>query len=129
MSMYKDYGWENEGFNESHKYLLDPIIKLLPKDGSPILDLGCGNGAISNFLIKKGYNVYGTDASVSGIELAKKSNPQRFYLQDLSCDELPEQLRNIPFKTVISTEVIEHLYDPRKFVLFCKNILTTGGGG
>ena len=33
-------------------------------------------------------------------------------------------LQNKVFDTIISTEVIEHLYDPRKYVTFCKNILS-----
>ncbi|RYG16437.1 MAG: methyltransferase domain-containing protein, partial [Chitinophagaceae bacterium] len=31
--------------------------------------------------------------------------------------------------TIISTEVIEHLYDPRSFIRFCKGILLNNGGG
>jgi 2-polyprenyl-3-methyl-5-hydroxy-6-metoxy-1,4-benzoquinol methylase len=73
--------------------------------------------------------VYGTDASPSGIEIAKKKNPQRFFLQDLEKDDLPEELQNIGFDTIISTEVIEHLYSPRDYLDFCKKILLKHGGG
>ena len=43
--------------------------------------------------------------------------------------KLPTELADKKFKTIISTEVIEHLYDPRSFFDFAKNILTTAGGG
>ena len=39
----------------------------------------------------------------------------------------PEELSTIRFDTIISTEVIEHLYDPRKYVLFCKQVLKGKG--
>jgi 2-polyprenyl-6-hydroxyphenyl methylase/3-demethylubiquinone-9 3-methyltransferase len=32
---------------------------LLPKDGSAILYVGCGNGSFANYLIEQGYKVYG----------------------------------------------------------------------
>lgn len=43
--------------------------------------------------------------------------------------ELPPELLPIPFKTVISMEVIEHLYSPRTFVAFVRGILEANGGG
>ena len=129
MAEYKDYGWNNGNFTGAHEYFIKPIIRMLPLDGSAILDVGCGNGSFANFLLKNGYNVYGTDASKKGIEIANKINPDRFFVQDLSSDELPSELTQIKFKTIISTEVIEHLYDPRKYIEFCKNILLNSGGG
>jgi 2-polyprenyl-3-methyl-5-hydroxy-6-metoxy-1,4-benzoquinol methylase len=128
MSDYQDYNWENESFTQAHAYFMPPIIKMLPADGSPILDVGCGNGSFANFLISKGFNVYGTDASVTGIELANRRNPGHFFTQDLSEDTLPVELKEIKFQTIISTEVVEHLYDPRKYIRFCKAILEESGG-
>lgn len=129
MSEYRDFGWISGEFTIAHAYFMQPIINMLPIDGSPILDVGCGNGAFANYLISKGYNVYGTDASASGINIANKTNQGRFFLQDLSIDELPAELQVIKFKTIISTEVVEHLYDPKKYILFCKSILEKSGGG
>lgn len=129
MITYKDYGWQNAKFTNAHSYLLPVIEKMISGKDELIMDVGCGNGAIANYLINNGYNVYGTDASEQGIQMANKSNPGRFFLQDLSKDELPDELKDLPFKTIISTEVIEHLYDPRKYISFCKNILTKSGGG
>jgi len=42
------------------------------KKSRTILDVGCGNGEMTNRLISEGYNVYGTDGAVTGIEIAKK---------------------------------------------------------
>src|SRR5690606_10377856 len=67
--------------------------------------------------------------SPSGISLASEFSKDRFAIQDLSKDELPEKFFHLKFDTLISTEVIEHLYDPKGFIRFCKNILMQNGGG
>jgi 2-polyprenyl-3-methyl-5-hydroxy-6-metoxy-1,4-benzoquinol methylase len=128
MSKYKDYGYHNDQPTYTFDYLQQPILSLLNKSkNSCILDLGCGNGYWVSYLISKGYNAYGIDASESGITLANKKNPGRFFVQDLSTDRLPEGLQNLTFDTIISTEVIEHLYDPEGFINFCKQVLKSNG--
>jgi 2-polyprenyl-3-methyl-5-hydroxy-6-metoxy-1,4-benzoquinol methylase len=128
MPGYKDYGFTVSDSAHSFRYLQEPILALLNKSSNQcILDLGCGNGYLVNLLLTKGYNAYGTDASVKGINIARQTNPDRFFLQDLSTGELPDELHDQPFDTIISTEVIEHLYDPQGFIDFCKQALKPGG--
>ena len=129
MTDYHDYGWECGSFTEAHSYILPALLKMLPEKDKVILDVGCGNGAIANFLIGKGYNVYGIDASSTGIKLANKISPERFFKQDLTYGVLPVELSALQFSAIISTEVIEHLYNPRQYVTFCRNILEKNGGG
>ena len=128
MTEYKDYGYPDSSPSHTFFYLHDALLSMLNKDTNcHILDLGCGNGHLVNYLIKQGYNAYGTDASTEGIAIAKEEHPDRFFLQDLSTGSLPVELKNIPFDTIISTEVIEHLYDPEGFIKFCKNALQKNG--
>jgi len=128
MAEYRDYGFTTNEPAHTFGYLLPPLLSLLDKTPNRvILDLGCGNGFLVNYLLKAGYNSYGTDASENGISIARQENPERFFLQDLSSGNLPEELQSIPFNTIIATEVIEHLYDPEAFIDFCKKCLQTGG--
>ncbi|MEQ1558603.1 MAG: methyltransferase domain-containing protein [Methyloglobulus sp.] len=127
MNNYKDFGW-SDGATPAHDYLYDDLLGLLGNNKT-ILDIGCGNGVITNRLIRAGIDVFGIDASVGGIKIAKKQNPDRFFVQDLTSGQLPDALQHIQFDTLISTEVIEHLYCPRGFVEFCKRILLTNGQG
>lgn len=129
MSNYQDYGYGNTTMDHSHLYNITPVIEFLDNQDTVILDLGCGNGSFARQLADKGYQVYGTDASDQGIHFANQLIPKHFFVQDLSSDELPEPLRAVQFNTIISTEVIEHLYDPRSFIRFAKNILVKNGGG
>lgn len=128
MSDYKDYGFQTDAPAHTFVYLQAPILSLLNKQTNrTILDLGCGNGYLANFLINLGFNVYGTDASEEGIAIAKQTKPERFFIQDISTGELPVELQEIQFDTIISTEVIEHLYDPAGFLAFCRKLLPKGG--
>lgn len=128
MAQYKDYGYTHSKPRHTFKYLMEPLLSLLDKEKNHgILDLGCGNGYLVNYLLKDGYNAYGTDASEEGIAIAKQEQPDRFFVQDLSTGKLPEELQKISFDTILSTEVIEHLYDPDGFIDFCKASLPKGG--
>jgi 2-polyprenyl-3-methyl-5-hydroxy-6-metoxy-1,4-benzoquinol methylase len=129
MSNYRDYGFNEAIPSHTQAYLSGPILNLLnPRVNKTVLDLGCGNGALSRFLLENGYNMYGVDASPSGIEIASKIYPERFSLMDFSIPTLPEFLNGKSFDTIISTEVLEHLYDPRSFIVLCKEILAPQGG-
>lgn len=128
MAEYKDYGYTNNEPGHTFFYLQHTLLSILNKTSNGcILDLGCGNGHLVDYLINKGYNVYGTDASENGIAIAKKQYSDRFFVQDLSTGKLPTELQNIQFDTIISTEVIEHLYNPEGFIDFCKDILQPNG--
>jgi 2-polyprenyl-3-methyl-5-hydroxy-6-metoxy-1,4-benzoquinol methylase len=128
MSDYKDYGFNTAAITHNFKYMLQPLLSLLDKNNNRcILDLGCGNGYLVNYLVSLGYNAYGTDASERGIEIARQQSPERFFLQDLSTGKLPAELQQQKFDTIISTEVIEHLYDPESFLRFCKEALEPNG--
>jgi len=128
MAEYNDYGYFNDQPGHTFFYLQRPLLSLLNKEQNKcILDLGCGNGHLVNYLLEQGFNVYGTDASEKGIAIAKNTHPDRFFEQDLSTGKLPAELQSINFDTIISTEVIEHLYDPQGFVDFCRDALKGKG--
>jgi 2-polyprenyl-3-methyl-5-hydroxy-6-metoxy-1,4-benzoquinol methylase len=126
MSEYQDYGWK-EGSTYHHNYLYNDLKSILNGKNKRYLDVGCGNGGIALRLLEEGYDVYGIDASITGIDIAKKSQPDRFHVQDINTGELPATLDNIFFDTIISTEVIEHLYNPRNYIAFCKHVLMKMG--
>ena len=64
-----------KNFDFVHRYGED-VLKLIdaPK-GSFVIELGCGNGALSSKLSEMGYIVKGIDASENMIETAKKLYP------------------------------------------------------
>lgn len=127
---YTEYSFSDENAACSHSYLTKSVIELLDKEkNKKILDVGCGNGYLVRLLVENGFDAFGIDASESGINIAKKYYPDRFYLQDINSKILPMELQHINFDTIISTEVIEHLYDPKDYIEFCKDILNKNGKG
>lgn len=70
---YSEFGWSDAQPAFYHQLLCKYIERLLPADGTPILDVGCGNGFTANYLAGKGYDVYGIDASRQGIAIANRT--------------------------------------------------------
>ncbi|MDP1832904.1 MAG: methyltransferase domain-containing protein [Geothrix sp.] len=127
MQDYQDYGWV-QSQTPAHLYLLPTLLKVLgPRQDRRILDLGCGSGFLAKKLLDLGFDVYGADASTTGISLASQTHPGRFFVINSSIHALPRELQGRTFDTVIATEVIEHLYDPAGFIRFCHAILPLGG--
>ncbi len=76
-------------------------------------DLGCGNGSVSNLLSGLGFQVVGVDPSDSGIRLASTSFPHLKFYKGSAYDDLAGRYGRFPL--VVSLEVVEHCYDPRRF--------------
>jgi 2-polyprenyl-6-hydroxyphenyl methylase/3-demethylubiquinone-9 3-methyltransferase len=78
-----------------------------------------GGGLVSTLYSQCGFkNVYGFDASKSGIELARKSFPElakNFFIHNAYESELPLDVPQ-KYDLIISMEVIEHLYDPETYL-------------
>ena len=126
----KNFGWSDENAPFYHKYLVPAIEAFLPDSSAgAVLDVGCGNGYFAGYLSGKGYDVYGIDVAFDGIQLANKKCPGRFFVCDVDDARLPEILLDVPIRTIISMEVIEHLYSPKAFVVFMAQVLKANGGG
>jgi 2-polyprenyl-6-hydroxyphenyl methylase/3-demethylubiquinone-9 3-methyltransferase len=112
-----EYVWDDRGDPVAHRYLMGPICGILKSAGArTVLDLGCGNGAMSAHLAVNGYEVSGCDHSESGIQLARSRAPGvEFFRHDVS-DALPTTHVG-KYDAVVSTEVIEHLLLPRKLMM------------
>ena len=118
--------WVFSGEADNHHYLVPAILRALPAGPARVLDLGCGNGAITAKIKAAGKEVTGLDFAPSGIERARRDNPGvTFYVHDLT-DPLPESLRG-QFDVVVSAEVIEHLFLPKTLFARCREALGQAG--
>jgi 2-polyprenyl-3-methyl-5-hydroxy-6-metoxy-1,4-benzoquinol methylase len=108
-----EFEWSEQGLTQAHSYILPTLIDWLSSAGvETVLDLGCGNGALTNALAAEGFRVTGLDSSESGIAIASEHHPEIEFIHSSLNDPLPQHLRN-RFDAVIAVEVVEHLLLPR----------------
>lgn len=91
-----------------------------------ILDIGCGNGSLSNLIAHQGYEVVGIEESESGVELANQNFPNCRFIQG-TIYNLPYAELGDKFDIVITAEVIEHLFYPKELVRNVKQCLKPNG--
>ena len=82
--------------------------------GKRVLEIGCGRGAFSKYLLSCGADLVAADFSSSAIDIAK-----RLLADSPPCDIRVADIQNIPFgdnefDLVISLETLEHVPDWKK---------------
>ena len=125
-----EYRYVDGNSTNAHQYLTKPLLSLLKDkkllNGAKILDLGCGNGSLSNTLYQQGYKVTGIEESPSGINFARRNFPECQFIQGSIYDFSLPQFINY-FDAVVSVEVIEHLFYPKELVRQAHKYLKPGG--
>ena len=96
------------------------VAQILGDDikGKKILDIGCGDGTMGKALKEKGAIVVGTDISKKAIEKAAHVLDTTFVF-DVEGGDISTISND--FNVVIASEVIEHLFDPKNFLLNMKS--------
>ncbi|MCF8057637.1 MAG: class I SAM-dependent methyltransferase [Desulfocapsa sp.] len=80
-----------------------------------LFDAGCGNGYLAAALAEKGFEVAGCDFSKEGIEQARKLCPDAKFEVCSVYDNMLDTFGG-EWDIVLSSEVIEHLYDPGRLI-------------
>jgi SAM-dependent methyltransferase len=109
---FKNFTYENHPVRQYSK----PFILSNIRETSVVLDLGCGDGEIANFIAEKAKKVVGVDYNKKRIEIAQK-RWQRPNLAFYNREAL-EFLNNTPdkFDTLILSHILEHLDNPKEFL-------------
>lgn len=127
MDALSDYPYSAAHASHTHAYLWEPLVPLV-RAATPvgrIFELGCGNGATAAMLAGLGYEVTGVDPSESGIRIAKEAHPGVRLEEGSAYDDLAGRYGRFP--VVVSLEVVEHVYSPRKFARTVFDLLEPGG--
>jgi SAM-dependent methyltransferase len=105
-------------------------LRFIAKTNSTFLEIGAGNGILSNLLLQMGFNGTGVDMNVSACENNKKLNSSFIKNKRYSvCNDDFMSMGNVKFDFVISCMVIEHIPDDllKLFIDKCKQVLNPGG--
>ena len=98
-----------------HQFFVDNVN---PEDR--VLDIGCGNGALTFEIAKKARKVVGIDLDKKYIKIAKKKYwaPNIKYLVGDATKDLPNQ----KFDVIILSNVLEHIENRIEFLQKIKNL-------
>lgn len=128
-SEYRDYGFTTADPDQSDAALWRMVLDLAGSLDSTtrVLDIGCGAGGLCGVFLRSGCQVVGIDPSQTGIAVARRTFPRaRFEVRGVNDVSLPA-LGEAAFDLVVSIEVIEHLYMPRKLLAAAFDVLKPGG--
>lgn len=90
-----------EDFSFVHQYG-NGVLELIGTDNvNTILDLGCGNGAISKTLKDKGFAVKGIDASKELLDIAKNNDSEIQFIQADATDFKLEEPVDVVFSNAV----------------------------
>ena len=124
------YTWTDAHLNCAHNYTLPHVLEIintkLQQGGDrQVFDLGCGNGAVMALLRDHGYQVMGVDSSTDGIKQAKVAYPDLKVEHGSAYDDLAGQYGTFPI--VLSLDVVEHCFFPRKYAHTLYSLVQAGG--
>ena len=121
------YHYDSAQTTHMHAVFVPPVLaRLHALKPARVLDLGCGNGSLCRVIRDAGIQVEGCDPSEEGIQHARTAN-QDIPFTCLSVYDTPPSHWLGHFDVIVSTEVVEHLYDPRALPRLARSLLKPGG--
>lgn len=117
--------WNPERYARNARFVSDlgaPVVELLaPRPGERILDLGCGDGALTAKLAEMGCDVIGGDASAAQVEAARKLGVEAYVMdgEHLAFDH--------EFEAVFSNAALHWMRNPDKVIAGVRRALKSNG--
>jgi trans-aconitate methyltransferase len=117
--------WNAEHYAANARFVADlaePLVDLLaPQPGEDILDLGCGDGALTEAIARRGANVLGVDGSLDMVRAAQARDLQALWMdgQHLALDRT--------FDAVFSNAALHWMPDAVSVLRGVRRVLRPGG--
>jgi SAM-dependent methyltransferase len=110
----KECVWSDASFSESTKYFTDRFIDVAIKpESKKILEIGCGNGLLTFFLLKKEKNITAIDISKEAIKNIQEQFSKEIGERKLRlvCGDIISFLDNCEekFDVIIGSGIIHHI--------------------
>jgi len=117
-------------YSYSHIVRKDHILRMFDKEGGKVLDIGCGPGVITLYLLQRGCEVWGVDISEEMINEAAKQIEKTEYKEvahfsvgDITSLDFPDAY----FDAVVCAGVIEYLEDAEIAIKEIHRVLKPNG--
>jgi SAM-dependent methyltransferase len=123
-SQYQDKFMDLDLYNDSYDFICNSITKVNAK----ILEVGCGPGNITRYLLSKrpDFDIFGIDIAPNMIELARKNNPSASFAV-MDCREV-DRVQST-FDGIICGFCLPYLSptDRQKLIMDCYRLLNDNG--
>jgi ubiquinone/menaquinone biosynthesis C-methylase UbiE len=122
-----DYFEERSGATaHDERRLREYIISEISIKKGRILDVGAGSAWVAEHFTKLGFEVISMDISLINLQKAKQKIPSNLH-NCVSSDAFNLPYKSGSFDIVISSEVIEHVFNPEEFVKELSRVVKKGG--
>lgn len=112
-----------DNFSFVHNYGENVLELLDLPAGSKVIDLGCGNGALTQKLQDKGYAVVGMDASADMLAVARRKHPDLSFIQADATRDIP----SAPVDGIFSNAVFHWINAQHELFTNVSKTLKPGG--
>lgn len=103
------------------------FVRYLPKRSLNILDIGCGNGWMSNRLYRVGHRVTAVDLNITELDQAEKVFGTNNRLQWAYCNIMEEMVINSPFDIIVLSASCQYFDDIIQLTERLKKLLCNKG--
>lgn len=90
-----------QGFSFVHRYGADVMDLIEAPPGARVVDVGCGNGALTAALAERGYRVLGIDASPDMVAAARSLHPDIPFIVADACTFALEEPADVIFSNAV----------------------------
>ena len=122
--------YEDDGEIPDHNiYNIELIKKLWPSQRRKlnVLDAGCAWGNVTNALKEMGHLTLGIDIQPIYIAAAQKRYPDNDFRIASIMEDLSDLTPEGGWDVIVTTEVIEHLFAPQRFLINMSKVLKPSG--
>lgn len=123
-SAYQDKFMDLDLYNDTY----DLFCELVKPSGASILEIGCGPGNITRYILAKrpDFNIEGIDVAPNMLKLAKENNPAASF-KVMDCRYIDTLAST--YDAILCGFCLPYLSkeDCRKFIKDCASLLTAGG--